>query len=146
MPARSDRQGVRRCGPTFSARDGEVAGPAPGGAREIWKPKVILGGSHAHAPTLVFKSLLYVGRHLHSRSTLDSVIQVLALRPWRGRVPTRACALNCAFLLACTYDKDRTLANFSTHSSQRFECGKVESMHASARPRGESFSTGLSQS
>ena len=29
-------------------------------------------------------------------------------------------------LSSCTYEEDRTLANFPPHSSRRFECGKVE--------------------
>ena len=52
----------------------------------MWKLRVTLGSSQAHAPTLVFKSLLYVGRQLLGHVDLDSLT---FLRPY-GQARPRA--------------------------------------------------------
>ena len=46
MPARRALKG-EEMRTHFSARDGDVAGPPPGGAREMWKLRVTLGSSQA---------------------------------------------------------------------------------------------------
>ena len=45
----------------------------------MWKLRVTLGSSQAQPPTLVFKSLLYVGRQLLGHVDLDSLT---FLRPY----------------------------------------------------------------
>ena len=75
------------------------------------KRRVIQGRSLAQPHTLVKLPLQYVGRQLHGHVDLDLLTPLMALRPGRGRVPSRACAPNCAFFCTVLTKKDKTMSN-----------------------------------